>query len=173
MNRRLAACTALLAALLGPLPAGAQDHPSLLFSVEDEPALQSKIASGISQLAYQSMCPWIWWPEGDFAYGEGQCVEELGFRYRMSGDPTYAEQARSILNDMLGVEPSSFYNPNDMTQLGTAPVPIAMAYDLLYAELSPAERLAAVQRLEQYGELLYGFLAEGSRDALSSEVIAA
>ena len=163
----------LLGGLLGSSPARADDHPSLLFSVEDVPALNTKILSGPSAAAWGAMCTSMGvqdWPLGN---GAGKCLEELAFRFSLTGDANVASLGSGALAAMAAVDPLSLYDPTDVTRFASLPVPLCVAYDLLFSALDPGEREAVMQRLEQYGDLLYDYLAQGARDALSSEVIAA
>ncbi|MBW2526655.1 MAG: putative metal-binding motif-containing protein [Deltaproteobacteria bacterium] len=143
-------------------------HPTLLFGVEDEPALMAKVQQGVPQQVYEQMqinC-WIGFPPYDFgepgAFSWCKCLEEQSFLYRMSGDSIYLDFAAGALANMVATTPSELPVAANPEWYLAVPVAVAVGYDLLFAELSVAERQAVIDWLEAYAAGIWSYLADGS-----------
>ena len=169
--RRCLCVGSVLASSLLASP-GAEAHPTLFFSPAEEAALQAKVQDGVPESAYSAMCTWAWTPSWPMTNSEGKCLEEVAFRYRMTGLPAWATSVISALGSVDGVDPATFYDPEQMAWFSASAIPIAVAYDLAYDQLDVPARQAVVAFLEQYGALLYGCVENGALAPTSGDVIA-
>ncbi len=152
---------------------GAAAHPYLFFSPAEEAALQAKVQDGVPESAYSAMCTWVWTPTWPLTNSQGKCLEEVAFRYRMTGVAAWTSSVVTTLASVEGVDPGTFFDPNQLAWFGASPIPIAVAYDLVYDQLDGATRQAVVEHLEQYGVLLNSAVEGGALPPLSGDLIAA
>jgi hypothetical protein len=91
-------------------------------------------------------------------------MTEVALRYRLTGNTAFAANARNALMAVTnGVYPTGNNGPY---ALATLPCAIAITYDLIYDQLSAADRASVVARLEQWVNALQtGTNAVGSYGA--------
>ncbi len=160
-------------ALAVTVTTGAQAHPSLFFSPAEEPALKAKVQDGIPMAAYQAMCDTASAPSWPISNSQGKCLEEVAFRYRMTGSVAWGNPAAAVLGSVVGVDPATYFDDKQLFWFGAAPVPVAVAYDLVYDLLDGPTGQGVVAHLEQYGTLLYGAMQGGAVEAQTADAIAA
>ena len=88
-------------------------------------------------------------------------IAEAAFAYKMEGDPRYLTAAKIYMDvavsyDIWGY---SFSKPNVDLAAGHLLYGMGIAYDLLYNDLTPAERAKYRNKIAKQGHLLYEFFA--------------
>ena len=162
MLRPTYARTSLVLALVVCL-SGAQSpqpHPRLLFTPADIPSIQSKInASGTPPAAsYAQMVTTASLQTGSsqlsyVVYRSLRRMTEVAFRYQMTGNSSYGDNAKNLLMTMV-----NYLTPTgDKAYLtATYPCSLALTFDWVYPLLSPSERATVVSELEAWVTTMTG-----------------
>jgi phage-related protein len=88
-------------------------------------------------------------------------MAEAAFAYKMEGDPKYLAAAKLYMDAAVSYDVwgYSFSKPNVDLAAGHLLYGMGFAYDLLYNDLSPAERERYRNKIARQGHLLYEFFA--------------
>jgi hypothetical protein len=129
-------------------------HPHLFFNAADVPALRDAAATTHKPIADHYLAtvaahlsdP----PPTPSDYGDarflGNQVAVWGFAYQLSGDPRYADKARSQILTYLTWADWSFGQGMDLIEAHML-LGVAVAYDLIYETLSAVDQQAIATRL--------------------------
>lgn len=129
-------------------------HPRLLFTSAELPAIQAKInASGTPPaVSYSQMVSSAGLQTGanQYAYVVYRSLRrmtEVAFRYRVTGNSSYGNNAKNLLMTMV-----NYLTPTGDRAYLTATYPCAMAltFDWVYPLLSSSEKAAVVAELEAW-----------------------
>lgn len=161
LDRR--ALPVLLLSLLLPSLVPAQQlppHPRLLFTPQEKAVIQQRIqASGTEAArAYGNMAwsvslrnagslPSLNGQWSYLTYWSLRDLMDVAFRYQMTGSASFGNDARDML-----LECARELTPTDDKPYrgGTYVMALSMAYDMVHAHLTPAERAVIVQHLERW-----------------------
>jgi hypothetical protein len=144
---------ATLAYLVSPLDAQTP-HPRLLFTAGERAALQAKVAAvgTPAEQSFASMATSVSFAGSSNqltfgVYSSLRRMQEVAFRYQMTGDPALGENAKSVLLQAA----------NSLTPTGTAsylsstyPCALAFTFDMVYPLLTASEKNQVVGHLEQW-----------------------
>lgn len=88
-------------------------------------------------------------------------IAEAAFAYKMEGDPKYLAAAKLYMDAAVSYDVwgYSFSKPNVDLAAGHLLYGMGVAYDLLYNDLTPAEREKYRNKIARQGHLLYEFFA--------------
>lgn len=88
-------------------------------------------------------------------------IAEAAFAYKIEGDPRYLAAAKRYMDAAVGYDVwgYSFSKPNVDLAAGHLLYGMGVGYDLLYNDLTPAERERYRNKIAKQGHLLYEFFA--------------
>jgi hypothetical protein len=88
-------------------------------------------------------------------------IAEAAFAYKIDGDPRVLAQAKQYMDAALGYEVwgYSWSKPNVDLAAGHLLYAMGVAYDLLYNDLSPEDRVRYRNAIARHGHLLYEYFA--------------
>ena len=88
-------------------------------------------------------------------------IAEAAFAYRMEGDPKYLAAAKQYMDAAVSYDVwgYSFNKPNVDLAAGHLLYGMGVGYDLLYNDLTPAEREKYRNKIVRQGKLMYDFFA--------------
>lgn len=89
----------------------------------------------------------------------GMGIAEAAFAYKMEGDPKYLAAAKRYMDAAVsyGIWGYSFNKPNTDLAAGHLLYGMGVGYDLLYHDLTPAERERYRAKIELQGHLMYAY----------------
>lgn len=145
---------ALVLGLLAGFSFGQQPHPRLLFKSSDVPGLQAKVnAAGTPPaVSYSQMVSSAGLQTGSsqfsyVVYRSLRRMQEVAFRYQMTGNTSYGNNAKNLLMTMVNfVSPSS----TNAYLSSTYPCALALTFDWVYPLLSSSEKAAVVAEIESW-----------------------
>ena len=170
--------TALTLALLCPLAASAATHPSLFYGPGDVARLQqqaqtthqvvySGLKSGVDQFVGTQIASdgTVTWSSGrTFNLGDrrdiGNALEVFSFLWQIDGGQQYAQLAHDWLMDVVSWGNLDLDGTQDLL-LGHMVTGVAIAYDILYPNLTDAERTTVRQVLAQNAAAQYANSVNG------------
>jgi len=87
----------------------------------------------------------------------GMGIVEAAFAYKMEGDKKYLDAARAYMDAAVSYDVwgYSFNKPNTDLAAGHLLYGLGVGYDLLYRDLTPAERDRYLAKLKKQGQLMY------------------